>query len=87
MTRSTLTPSGWRRDVPNAPTPAEGETLPFTVGARRAVRPGRRPQPLPTLTEQLVGASNQFARNIVKVTGEALEEPDSSASPKTTKTK
>ncbi|MGZ8752853.1 MAG: hypothetical protein ACXW1S_07715, partial [Acidimicrobiia bacterium] len=39
------------------------------------------------MTEQLVGASNQFARNIVKVTGEALEEPDSSASPKTTKTK
>ena len=35
------------------------------------------------MTEQLVGASNQFARNIVKVTGEAMEEPDSS----TTKTK
>jgi hypothetical protein len=35
------------------------------------------------MTEQLVGASNQFARNIVKVTGEALEEPDSSASTKT----
>jgi hypothetical protein len=34
------------------------------------------------MTEQLVGASNQFARNIVKVTGEALDELDSSASTK-----